>query len=869
MNRMNMMEQVHLAGEDEEDIYSGFNDYNATLDTEDLQHDPTFQKAVMRTSHGRRPPPTASRGLAVGGAGAGMRLGTAAKGRAGIPSSMGRLQTGAVAAGGTDMARPMTAVRAAGYTSVGNRGAGFDPMNQGNKGPAPPLEPKPEDSPEEKIRQLEKKVNTLIEESCFANSRGEFSLGLEKAKEAGRKERVLVRQREQQSMGDQINLDLTYSVLFNLANQYAANEMFNEALNTYQVIVKNKMFSNAGRLKVNMGNIYFRQRNFPKAIKHYRMALDQVPNSHKEMRTKIMQNIGIVFVKMGQYTDAITSFEHIMSEAPSFKTGFNLILCYFALGDREKMKRAFNKLLTVDLKVDDEDKYLPHGEDKHYNLILEVIKNDPLRQIERQRKYEAENCIKTAAKIIAPAIETSFASGYDWCVEQVKTSQYVDLAHDLEIDKAIMYLKQKDFNLAIETLKSFEKKDSKVASTAATNLSFLYFLENDLDQADKYAELAMSSDRYNPAALVNKGNVLFKRGDFEKAREFFKEALQNDSSCVEALYNLGLCNKRINRLEDALDCYYKLHAILRNSPQVMYQIADIHDQLDDTAQATEWFMQLIGVVPTDTSVLAKTGEIYDNEGDKSQAFQYYYDSYRYFPSNIPVIEWLGAYYIDSQFCEKAIHYFERAGIVQPAQVKWQLMIASCHRRSGNYQNALETYKHIHRRFPENVECLKFLVRICSDLGLKEAQEYATKLKKAEKTKEIREQRASSGTRRGSGRGRRGEETDESGGGRKTSGHRKGGKRRPNLDDVDDGAYQMSGKQEIGEDVKNDASYSDPLGPQMERPKTAAVRGMKAEEDMFDEELGEDMLPGVDDIRVDDIAVGILVCLGVEKIKDAN
>ena len=74
-----------------------------------------------------------------------------------------------------------------------------------------------------------------------------------------------------------------------------------------------------------------------------------------------MQNIGIVFVKMGQYTDAITSFEHIMSEAPSFKTGFNLILCYFALGDREKMKNAFRKLLTVDLKIDDEDKYLPHG----------------------------------------------------------------------------------------------------------------------------------------------------------------------------------------------------------------------------------------------------------------------------------------------------------------------------------------------------------------------------------------------------------------------------------------------------------------------------------------------------------------------------
>ena len=30
--------------------------------------------------------------------------------------------------------------------------------------------------PEEKIKQLEKKVNELIEESCFANSRGEFSV---------------------------------------------------------------------------------------------------------------------------------------------------------------------------------------------------------------------------------------------------------------------------------------------------------------------------------------------------------------------------------------------------------------------------------------------------------------------------------------------------------------------------------------------------------------------------------------------------------------------------------------------------------------------------------------------------------------------
>lgn len=63
--------------------------------------------------------------------------------------------------------------------------------------------------------------------------------------------------------------------------------------------------------------------------------------------------------------------------------------------------------------------------------------------------------------------------------------------------------------------------------------------EKDYDQADRYSDLAMNADRYNPAALINKGNTVFVRQDYEKAAEFYKEALRNDSSCTEALYNLG------------------------------------------------------------------------------------------------------------------------------------------------------------------------------------------------------------------------------------------------------------------------------------------------------------------------------------------
>jgi len=40
--------------------------------------------------------------------------------------------------------------------------------------------------------------------------------------------------------------------------------------------VKNKAYTQSGRLRVNMGNIYFEQKKYTGAIKMYRMALDQV-----------------------------------------------------------------------------------------------------------------------------------------------------------------------------------------------------------------------------------------------------------------------------------------------------------------------------------------------------------------------------------------------------------------------------------------------------------------------------------------------------------------------------------------------------------------------------------------------------------------
>lgn len=44
------------------------------------------------------------------------------------------------------------------------------------------------------------------------------------------------------------------------------------------------------------------------------------------------------------------------------------------------------------------------------------------------------------------------------------------------------------------------------------------------------------------------------------------------------------------------------------------------------------------------------------------------------------------------------------------------MVTSCYRRLGNLKKALQMYKDIHKQYPDNIECLRYLVALCKDLG---------------------------------------------------------------------------------------------------------------------------------------------------------
>lgn len=84
-------------------------------------------------------------------------------------------------------------------------------------------------------------------------------------------------------------------------------------------------------------------------------------------------------------------------------------------------------------------------------------------------------------------------------------------------------------------------------------------------------------------------------------------------------------------------------------------------------------------------------------------------SYRFYPSNFEVLNWLGNHYLTLGVPEKALPFFKKATTISPNEPKWHLLVASCYKKTGNHQKAVEVYKKLHKENPDNIECKSNLI----------------------------------------------------------------------------------------------------------------------------------------------------------------
>ncbi|KAH8377746.1 hypothetical protein KR093_006966, partial [Drosophila rubida] len=815
--------------------------------------------------------------------------------------SRGNLVSSRTGGDKTALARPSTAVRAVGYaaSTSGSAGQRFDQFflekvkQQTLSSANAAVDAAKEVNPQIKYKNMETKIVKLLESSIVLAARSSLNRtngavnaevksslaeALNKAKDASSLDRILHHEQDKQGENVFHNFDLTYA-------QYEHNDMHIEALNTYNIMTKNKMFPHVNQLKLNMGNIYLKMGMHKKAIKMYRMALDSVPNTLKQLRLKITENIGVLFVRMGQFADAASSFEFIMSERADIRSGIHLLLCYYSMGDVDKIKSTFRSLCDVqpvetERDLENENNIIrlqqqaeqagqaggateeahaaevaiidgdgnssfvqvnePNNSSanaKKNRYVLQALKTDELAVYTKQRRNSEKRSITMIVDLISPLIEENYNDGYNWCIEVIRTSNLSWLANELELNKALVYLRQNDVNQAIETLQMYDRKsESSMTASALTNLSFIYInmATHCLNQLQEIGAL-----QTNALALVNASIVDIKNQNLSSARERLQRALAVDPAHFEANYNLGLLALQEQDFALAEEQFELLKAQLMEPHSVQhshvyYQLAKLQERRLSNASAggfrnsaspaaLQAYLQVLGIsaADIDSRLFEKVGSMYEQIQDHQEANQYYNEAYRINMSDINIASSIGSYYIKLQATEKALYYYERAVLADPNDPNLMLRIASCFRNSYlPPKQYLGMFEKIYARFPDNLTCVRALMQVTKSLGMSElheryGQDYARLHKQQQERQNeqrYQQQRLSSAT---SGRG----------------------------------SSRLRGKQytEIYLALIVDnfllKQHVDPLGPPAERPRTGMFRAQQSNDSDDDGEMNaESLLP---------------------------
>lgn len=207
-----------------------------------------------------------------------------------------------------------------------------------------------------------------------------------------------------QNLLESANTDLTYAVCLNLARAFGLNKMYNEAINAYNMLIRDKQFPRAQRLRIHVGNLYFEQMQYPAALKQYKMALDTMPTNDTISIAKVHRNIGIALARLGKWIESANAFElsfethktievgnceqflfHFDTQIPKmgaallfvscilsnlhvlmpyfffFQAAFNLLLCCYASGNVTRMQSTFRKMLELPLPHPDAENHLHHS----------------------------------------------------------------------------------------------------------------------------------------------------------------------------------------------------------------------------------------------------------------------------------------------------------------------------------------------------------------------------------------------------------------------------------------------------------------------------------------------------------------------------
>ena len=268
----------------------------------------------------------------------------------------------------------------------------------------------------------------------------------------------------------------------------------------------------------------------------------------------------------------------------------------------------------------------------------------------------------------------------------------------------ITLLRLGDEVAAIEYLKRSASVDKigAIAHLSYSKLGVIFTRHRDYELAEKYLKLAVSVRPGDPIDRYNLGIVYLKLNRHEEALAELIKAEELGKDDAEVLENLGEAYSSLKQYDRSIDVYNRLLAVNKRNVRVLSRIAELYYDKGDLDRAYESYERITFLEPaTENARIAylNMGNILDDAQRFGEAVDQYKRALAINPKDDAVYYNLGIAYKHLGQPERALESWRKANELKPDNPQPLLAIADYYNENKYYENAMEEYQAILRRWP--------------------------------------------------------------------------------------------------------------------------------------------------------------------------
>jgi Flp pilus assembly protein TadD len=233
---------------------------------------------------------------------------------------------------------------------------------------------------------------------------------------------------------------------------------------------------------------------------------------------------------------------------------------------------------------------------------------------------------------------------------------------------------------------------------ALSHLAHIYLQQGKLEDASRLIDKALKVNPENPFIHSVRGEILFSEGNMEEAAAVFEEVFNLKPNDIYAYSKLGVIYRKQRRIKEATSILERGLEIDPENSSLHHALGDVYAWLGKDEDAVAEYQKAIDLDPEDEyafrGLLSSRARGRDTKSIVSQLQKILKIPSRRQNSHLHAL--LAKYLKQEKQYEEAAAELREAVKLQPRSLYFQIQLAFCYSKLGQYSRVIELLEPIHR-----------------------------------------------------------------------------------------------------------------------------------------------------------------------------